>query len=190
MKTRDEILKMKATILYILKKCGGTLDYVKLNKLVYFAQQLHLVKYGRGIVNETFLARDLGPVPSFIFKALKDNEDNVCGNKNIDEFNRGIRILNGRPQLIYSEVDPDIDEFSVSDLKCLDETIEKYGSMSSMDLVQISHSDQAYISANISRKSDPEKDRISKIEMAKSGGASADMLAYIRYEMNLDRQLP
>lgn len=189
MKTADEILKMKATVLYLIEKCGGSVDYVKLNKLLYFAQQLHLVRYGRGIVNDTFRASDLGPVPSFIFKALKDNEDKVVVDKNIDDFNKGIFIIPGKPQTIKSSEKPDMDEFSVSDIKCLDEILGRYKNLTSKALTEISHRDKAWIDANNSRKLDPEKDRISKLDMAKSGGASNDMLSYILYEMNLDRQL-
>lgn len=189
MKTIDEILKMRATVLYLIEKCGGSVDYVKLNKLLYFAQQLHLVRYGRGIVNDTFLARDLGPVPSFIFKALKDNEDNILSDRNIRDFNNGICIIPGKPQTIKTSEKPDLDEFSVSDVKCLDEILSQYKDLTSKELTEISHRDKAWIDANNSRKLDPEKDRISKLDMAKSGGASSDMLSYILYEMNLDRQL-
>lgn len=189
MKTLDEILKMKATVLYLLEKCGGSLDYVKLNKLLYFAQQLHLVRYGRGIINDTFLARDLGPVPSFIFKALKDNEDNIHTGGYINDFNKDISIIPGKPQTIIATTKPDMDEFSVSDIKCLDEILNRYKGLSSRELTDLSHKDRAWIDANNSRKSDPEKDRISQLDMARSGGASQAMLSYILYEMNLDRQL-
>lgn len=180
---------MKAAVLYLIEGCGGSLDYVKLNKLLYFAQQLHLVRYGRGIVNDTFLARDLGPVPSFIFKALKDNEDKITSDRNINDFNKGIEIIPGKPQIIKSSEKPDLDEFSVSDVKCLDDTLNQYKNLSSKELTEISHNDKAWIDANNSRKEDPEKDRISQLDMAKSGGASDDMLSYILYEMKLDRQL-
>lgn len=189
MKTHDEIMKMRATVLYLLQNCGGSLDYVKLNKLIYFAQQLHLVRYGRGIIKDTFLARDMGPVPSFIFKALKDNEDNMMSDQNINDFNKGISIAEGKPQLIISCETPDMDEFSISDVKCLDEVLSLYKDKTSKELTEISHTDKAWIEADYSRKIDPEKDRISQIDMAKSGGASSDILSYIRYEMNLDCQL-
>ena len=189
MKSRDEILKMKATVLYIIEKCGGSLDYVKLNKLLYFAQQLHLVKYGRGIFNDTFKARNLGPVPSFIYKAIKDKEDGVRGDLNIENFNSGLTVSNGKPQLITSCEIPDMDEFSISDIRCLDEILEKYKDQPSERLTEISHEDGAWIEADKMRRLDPEKDIMSRIDIAKSGGASEEMLEYIHYEMQLDEEL-
>ena len=45
MKTSDQISKIKATLLYILNHFPQGVDYIKLFKILYFAQQDHLVKY-------------------------------------------------------------------------------------------------------------------------------------------------
>ena len=46
MKTTDQILKIKATVLYILGQMLQGMDYIHLFKILYFAQQKHLVTYG------------------------------------------------------------------------------------------------------------------------------------------------
>ena len=54
MKSKDDILKIRATVLYLLNKFPEGVDYIKLFKIIYFAQQRHLSTYGRVIINETF----------------------------------------------------------------------------------------------------------------------------------------
>lgn len=63
--SEDEILKLKAAVLYIIKQCG-TIDYFHLFKILYFADREHYAVYGRRLVNDTFCALKNGPVPSFV----------------------------------------------------------------------------------------------------------------------------
>ena len=46
MKTIDQILKIKAVVLYILKAFPEGVDYIHLFKVMYFAQQDQLKEYG------------------------------------------------------------------------------------------------------------------------------------------------
>ena len=71
MKTRYEINKLKALILYILKESGGTLDFITLFKKMYYVQQRYLVTYGKPAFSDKFRAVKLGPVPSFTYKAFR-----------------------------------------------------------------------------------------------------------------------
>ena len=80
MKTRYEINKLKALILYILKESGGTLDFITLFKKMYYVQQRYLVTYGKPAFSDKFRAVKLGPVPSFtykVFRSLLDEDTHV-----------------------------------------------------------------------------------------------------------------
>lgn len=46
MKTIEQILKIKAVVLYILKAFPEGVDYIHLFKVMYFAQQDQLKEYG------------------------------------------------------------------------------------------------------------------------------------------------
>ena len=46
MKSAEQILKIKATVLYVLSHSPQGMDYIHLFKIMYFAQQRHLVTYG------------------------------------------------------------------------------------------------------------------------------------------------
>ena len=68
--TIDEMLKLKAVVLYVINKCDE-IDYFHLFKILYFADRAHYAKYGRRIIQDTFCALPKGPVPSVLFDAIK-----------------------------------------------------------------------------------------------------------------------
>ena len=56
MKTIEQIQKIKAVVLYILKQLPQGVDYIHLFKIMYFAQQEHLVIYGLPLLDDTFVS--------------------------------------------------------------------------------------------------------------------------------------
>ena len=188
MKTIDEISKIKATILYILKSFPDGIDYIKLFKIMYFAQQEHLVKYGKPIFNDTFHALKHGPVPSFSYKCFQILEkDASFPNEELKTFANSFNI-NRETKMIYMKEEPDMDELSKVNIKSLDSVIDKYGNYNSHKLSEISH-DEAWLNAYKRTKDDPEYDRISVIEIAKAGNAGNDIIKYIRKKEQLKKAL-
>ena len=68
METTEQFLKIKAVVSYILQQIPEGLDYIHLFKMMYLAQQEHLVIYGTPIFDDSFVARKHGPVPTFTYK--------------------------------------------------------------------------------------------------------------------------
>ena len=64
MKSNEQINKIKAVVLYILQSFKDGTDYIKLFKLMYFAQRGYLAKYGRPIFEDSFLSLYLGTTPA------------------------------------------------------------------------------------------------------------------------------
>jgi uncharacterized phage-associated protein len=188
MKSVDDISKIKAAVLYIINKTGE-IDFIKLFKLIYFAQQQYLVKYGRPIIKETFCALTYGPVPSFTYKALQCALGTQQSTADIEDFNSNLTESN-RDGINYisSSSAPDNDELALAEQQCLDAVIDKFASLDGKKLSQLSHKDVAWRDASARTKEDPEKDRISLIDIAKSGGADKDTIDYIR-EMQLLHKL-
>ena len=60
MKSQEQINKIEAVVLYILQHFKEGLDYIKLFKIMYFAQREYLATYGLTIAEDTFKARQLG----------------------------------------------------------------------------------------------------------------------------------
>lgn len=142
-----------------------TVDFHKLSKVFYFAEQKHLVKYGSKLIDDQFIAMENGPVPSAIYdllKGLKYNPEFYPDNiKNAFEFKSRY--------LVTSLIEPDMDWLSESEVICINEAIEKISHLSFSQLSKISH-DSAWKSDTY-MKTD---------KIAKAGGASEEMIAYIK----------
>lgn len=150
-------------------------DYIKLFKILYFAQQDHLVKYGKVLVDESFRAVKHGPVPTYTYKALQVAEGKSLEG-NFDGFLSGIEV---RGKKVYTSMKPDMDYISGANKKCLDTSIEKYKDTDPYDLSDMSH-DSAWREADARIKDDPQKNFITIIDIARAGKATNTMVDYIR----------
>lgn len=190
MKTTDQILKIRATVLYILEKFPSGVDYIKLFKILYFAQREHLVRYGRVIIDDSFQARKLGPVSGFVRKSLKLIELSETLPPDISMFGKGIHITPGPDcQTIRSGEKPDLDELSASETRCLDMYISKFRYMDSDAVSKLSHEDKAWQRAFGRAANDPQQRYMTILEIAKAGGATPNTLAYIKENLELDQAL-
>lgn len=129
MKTKDQILKIKAVVLYILKAFPEGVDYIHLFKVMYFAQQNQLKEYGLPIVYDTFVARKHGPVPTLTYKVLRGVEGKTEISSELKDFAASLDIELSKEghQLILASKNAvcDMDELSVADVKMLDKWIAK-----------------------------------------------------------------
>lgn len=55
---------------YLLKLCGGRMKYLKLIKLLYLADRQALLRWGRPITNDRYVAMKYGPVVSTIYDLI------------------------------------------------------------------------------------------------------------------------
>lgn len=177
--TYDELLKLKAVVLYIVNKCVEV-DYLHIFKILYFADREHFAKYGRRIIDDTYCALPKGPVPSFLFDALK-NSNSYKGkeHKIISDS-----LYNPDPTYYYifsAREQADMDELSVSDIECLDKSIEENKDIVPKELSMKSH-DFAWQEAWDKKQSSP----INNISIAKAGGANSAMLEYINENEYID----
>jgi uncharacterized phage-associated protein len=191
MKTEDQILKIRAALIYILERFPKGVDYIKLFKILYYAQQRHLVTYGRVLVEDSFNAIKHGPAPSFLYKSLRSLADNKIDSDGIKMCIDGVecKIQNGNP-VFTTGVKPDLDELSLSDRECLDKSINENKDISSYDLSEKSHQDKAWKNAFKRYLDDPELGcRMTAIDIAKAGGAKLSMINYIRENQLIDKAL-
>lgn len=185
--TNDEILKLKAVLLYIISKCK-TIDYYHIFKILYFADKDHYAKYGRRIVKDTFCALEYGPVPSNLYDAIKmatKTLKNVLPNNPLATIAKSVSIVDEiYPNYLKALENADMDELSKSDIECLDKSIEENKSASFNDLYLKSH-DSAWSEAWNKKHSSP----INEVSLAKAGGANEAMINYIKEELFLESQL-
>lgn len=58
--------KSLQAVLYVVNRLKRR-DFHKIFKVLYFADRTHLIKYGRPITGDTYIAMEYGPVPSMIY---------------------------------------------------------------------------------------------------------------------------
>ena len=194
MKTIDQILKIKAVVLYILKAFPEGEDYIHLFKVMYFAQQNQLKEYGLPIVYDTFVARKYGPVPTLTYKVLRGVEGKTdISSPELKDFadSLDIQLSQYGHQVILASKNAkcDMDELSVADVKMLDKWIDKCKGVDSFDLSDKSHEDKAWKRAKRQADKTGEDTKITMYEMADAAGASKAMLAVIRERQSVQKAL-
>lgn len=144
-----------------------TPDIHRISKILYFADQKHLARYGRPILGDFFIAMKDGPVPSETYDMIKS----VRGDSTFCPAGDYGQYFDVKGYLIHPKQEPDLDELSESDLKCINESTIENQDLSFDDLKKKSH-DLAYDNAS-------RNDRIPFKKMAEAGGADKAMLTYI-----------
>ncbi|MCR4561427.1 MAG: SocA family protein [Bacteroidales bacterium] len=149
MKSKDQISKIQAVVAYILKKVPQGLDYIHLFKIMYFAQQEHLVVWGLPIMDDSFVARRHGAVPTLTYKVIKSVECGRDVSDDLKDFYNSISVTtDNQHQLIKlaNGANYDMDELSVSNSEILDKWIANCMDINSYKLSDRSH-DKAWTQA-------------------------------------------
>lgn len=189
MKTKDQILKIKAVVEYILQQFSNGVDYIHLFKIMYFAQEEHLAIYGTPLMDESFVARKHGPVPSLTYKVLRVAEGKIVDTTGeLTSFVSDLTLCSiGGHQVVRVKNNVcDLDELSNSNIRILDKWINKCKDLESFDLSELSH-DAAWQKAVRQTERTGEDTKISLYDMAAAGGASKDMLKVVK-ERQLNRR--
>lgn len=153
------------SIAYIANRFQNrTVDFHKLSKVFYFAEQKHLVKYGSKLIDDEFIAMENGPVPSAIYDLLKGLKYNPEFYP--DDIKKAFEFKSR--YLITSLIEPDMDWLSESEVTCINEAIEEISHLSFTQLSAKSH--------DLAWKSDT---YMKTDKIAKAGGATEEMITYI-----------
>lgn len=140
-------------------------DTHKTYKILYFADQKHLLKYGRPIFGDTYIKMEYGPVPSFVKNVV---DENIQGLEEI--------VAKYNKYFMKPLVEPNLDYLSESDLECLNEAMKENKDLDFTTLTEKSH-DYAYNKAVWN---------IDYIDMAKAVGADENLLKFISVQKTND----
>lgn len=122
-------------VLYIASKLKRK-DFHKIFKVLYFADRNHISEYGRSISGDIYIAMDDGPVPSKLYDIFKSVRGDSYFKDN-GYFSKLIQIINW--DLINPLQEPNLKTLSKTDVKHLDNSLEKYGDMSWDEVREKSH---------------------------------------------------
>ena len=142
-------------------------DFHKIFKILYFADQKHILTYGRPIIGDQYIAMKDGPVPSNIYDILKIVRGDTLFCHDMDEFKRIFDVKSNH--YVYPKRKADLDELSESNLECINKSIEENKYLSFKQLRDKSHDDEAYRKAT-------KDDKIHFDEIAKAGGADDSLI--------------
>ncbi len=114
-------------------------------KVLFFAEKMHLNRYSRPIVGDTFIAMPNGPVPSTIYDFIKGKLDQAGDPEAIVG---AIKVDDSRYKRVTALREPDLRVLSESDVECLSEAIEFCRGKSFGHLSTLTHQEKAWIEAS------------------------------------------
>ena len=179
-KTIEQIKKIESVVLYVLRNFPEGVDYIKLFKIIYFAQKEYLVNYGKVLCPDTFKARKFGPVPALsdkVIKLVELEDEDIDQYPDLMRFRNSIRVTD---QKVFGIAEPDMDYLSQKECEYLDKWFVYCKEKDSKTELSPESHDKAYDIAYARFLEDPQLGTLTNIEIAKAGGATDKMIAYIR----------
>lgn len=117
----------------LLKLHGGEMPYLKLIKLLYFADREALLQFGRPISYDLFVSMPHGPVLSRTLNLITDEPDpdreSYWRHYISEPHDYSVRLLGAAPN----------DQLSQAEEALLDSVFEKFGQLSKWQLRDLSH---------------------------------------------------
>ena len=103
---------------------GGTCDIHKCHKILYFADNEHLSKYGRSITGDAYVRMDFGPVPTCIYDLFKAVRGDSYFASQVNDVRRDrFHFVNNKD--IQAVAEPHMSYLSKSDVELLNKYIEQ-----------------------------------------------------------------
>jgi uncharacterized phage-associated protein len=120
---------------YFATKSGGTINKMSALKLIWLSDRLHLRKYCRPILNDTYFALNYGPVASH-------TKDLIEGTSFLSEEESKYReqFIAIADKYYYKSIGAiDKKVFSASDLQVMDDVYSVFGNFNQFELSEESH---------------------------------------------------
>ena len=167
-------------ILYILKKMGGTCDIHKCHKILYFADNEHLSKYGRSITGDAYVRMDYGPVPTCIYDLFKAVRGDSYFASLVEDVRKGcFHFINNKD--IAAVAEPDMSYLSESDVEVLDKYIAE---LKEKNFDEVSDASHGYAWSNTVLNGEISvRDRLTEM------GDSEEYIHYIEEQMRAEEDV-
>lgn len=136
------LVKLKAILLYLANNTDPKfLGKVKLMKLFYFLDFMHVKKYGTPVTYDTYINLEHGPIPSAIKNLIDTADDDLDASALADtvrfERPKGTRMCRVLPNRKFTEKDRRL--FSETELDILQKVCQLFGDKNTQYVEKISH---------------------------------------------------
>lgn len=140
-------------IVWLAEKRPG-IDIYHIAKILFYADKLHLNKYGRPIIGDTYIKMPYGPAPSAVLDLIKKNDYTLTPHQ-IGKISEAITVEKEERYPSISPLrSPDLSYFSNTDIACLQESFDENIDLPFDDLVKSTHTEKCYIEASDGRPID------------------------------------
>lgn len=149
---RFDVGKFPHVLAYLLANVGPS-TRLRIAKLLYIADRIHLVRHGRPIVGGRYVALQQGPVPSMAVDVLEDLEAAKAEDaeplpvhaKFSEELARLVDVDTSKRYPEYSaRAAADLSQLSRSDIAVLDEVVKRFGKLTPYALRGLTHKHAAW----------------------------------------------
>lgn len=117
------------------RRAGGTINILKLVKLVYLCDRMSMQQYASPITYDTYVSMDHGPVPSNALNLINGRLNDLAWNKWMEERGESHMVA----VKMQGFVDKDLDELSAADLKIVDKIWGEFGDIEEWKLSRYTH---------------------------------------------------
>jgi len=133
---------------YFLHRAGGTMEHVKLMKLMYLADREALDAYGSSISKDTMYSMKMGPVLSHTLDLMGGNYDPLCEG----EWSGWISPKEHYCVSIKKEItDKSFDEMSEAEMSILEKIFKEFGDWEMRKLIDYTHGFREWKNPGIGR---------------------------------------
>ena len=127
------------------------IDIYHVAKILFYADKMHVNKFARPILGDTYICMNHGPVPSGVRDLITDNV--WVSPDLIDKKSAALEIEGSRFNLTAKRK-PDLDYFSKTDLDCLHAALFEHGEKPFGKLREQTHDEKCYIESGINQPID------------------------------------
>lgn len=120
------------------------IDIYHVAKILYYAEKIHLNRYGRPIIGATYIRMEFGQVPSEVRDLITKNIWMVEPDY-LERFSAAIKISKEPYDKLKALRKADMNYFSDTDIECLEESLKKYKDLSFKQLKKTSHKERTWL---------------------------------------------
>ena len=122
------------------------IDIYHIGKCIFYAEKLHLNKYARPIIGDTYQKGKYGPFPSTIRDIIQQSAEWLDPD-HLQESTKAIRVVNKPHATPLPNRPANTDLLSKTDIECLSEALEDVGDLSFDELKKQTHEEECFLSA-------------------------------------------